>query len=285
MDFYNFEKYDDFFSFKKLANDYQPLFSVYKDNYETSLNEFLKEYEENTELRFIDSQLYFCNEEINIQKSIINSLEKLDHETFYYVRNRVNERHFIYSKIQKDSLDNSFKAVSENSNENDFKELEPPTIEYFINDDEDVLDIPETAKNFIKFISNRITSLSLINEFLEARKKHFEDLPESNIATPKIEKPYPSKIFRNHESFEKFKMYMKNHIVDFYTDISYLKKRMELEGFIMRVKDKDFPIFLLEHHYITPFTYEKHFIHGKLIALNKCGAAHRVNNFNNIFLK
>jgi hypothetical protein len=60
MDFYNFEKYNDVFCFEKLSNDYQPLLRIYEDNYKTSLNGFLKEYEENTELRFIESQLYFC---------------------------------------------------------------------------------------------------------------------------------------------------------------------------------------------------------------------------------
>jgi len=165
MDFYNFEKYNDVFCFEKLANDYQPLLKTYKDNYQTSLNTFLKEYEENTELRFIESQLFFCNKEISIQKSIVTSLEKLDHETFYYVRNRINERHCVYTKNQSDPFEN--KTTSENHN-----------------DDYEVLDVQTTAENFIKFISNRITSLYLINGFLETRKQEIEKA--SNIKAPAL---------------------------------------------------------------------------------------------------
>ncbi|QIH39733.1 hypothetical protein G7A72_13335 [Flavobacterium sp. Sr18] len=158
MDFYNFEKYNDLFSFEKLNGDYQPLLKTYKGSYHTSMNTFLKEYEENTELRFIESQLYFCNKEIIIQKSIIISLERLDHETFYYVRNRVSETHFVYLEklyFQGDETDEV---------------------------DETELCIHATAKNFIKFISNRITSLCLINEFLVQRKQELEK--ESNIKVP-----------------------------------------------------------------------------------------------------
>jgi uncharacterized protein (DUF2164 family) len=182
MDFYNFEKYNDIFCFKKLSNDYQPLLRIYKDNYQTSLNTFLKEYEENTELRFIESQLYFCNKEIGIQKSIITNLEKLDHETFYYVRNRINEKHFVYVKTQRCPFENkpqTNQTTPENSNNDDSKELKAPIVIHYTNDDDDddddeVLDMYATAKNFIKFISNRITSLYLINEFLEQSKQELE---------------------------------------------------------------------------------------------------------------
>lgn len=181
MDFYNFEKYNDVFCFKKLANDYQPLLKTYTDNYQTSKNAFLKEYDENTELRFIESQLYFCNEEINIQKSIISSLEKLDRETFYYVRNRISKKYLVYKKVISfpDELDTDLKDKSTINDEPN--ELKSSTIIDFTNqdededEDEDLLNMHATAENFIKFISNRITSLCLINKFLEQRKLEFEN--------------------------------------------------------------------------------------------------------------
>lgn len=179
MDFYNFEKYNDVFSFKKLDNDYQPLLKTYKDNYQTSLNTFLNEYEENTEPRFIESQLFFCNQEIKIQNSCIYSLEKLDHETFYYVKNRVGERHNVYmEQLNFDEDDNNSLIIqpSIENQINDNKELKAPTVVGISNEDteEDILDMHATAKNFIKFISNRITSLCLINEFLNQRKQELE---------------------------------------------------------------------------------------------------------------
>ena len=193
MEFYNFEKYNDPFCFEKLSQDYQPLLRIYQDNFNNSLNEFLKEYEENTELRFIESQLYFCNKEINVQKSIVTSLEKIDLETFYYVRNRIGEKYCVYEKIQSDPFDNKTTHKKPNKNNDDD--------DYFLN-------THATAKNFIKFISNRITSLCLINEFLEQRKREIETTP-----TPPTE-PAPenknSHIFCNN-GFELF-----NHILNEY---------------------------------------------------------------------
>lgn len=157
MEFYNFEKYNDVFCFKKLSQDYQPLLKIYESNYKTSLNTFLKEYEENTEFRYIESQLYICNKEITIQKSIITSLERLDHETFYYVRNRISETHLVYLEKL------------------DFQGDETDEV------DETELCIHATAKNFIKFISNRITSLCSINEFLGQRKQQIENELTTNI--------------------------------------------------------------------------------------------------------
>jgi hypothetical protein len=187
MDFYNYEKYNDVFCFKKLANDYQPLLKTYTDNYQTSKNTFLNEYSENTELRFIESQLYFCNEEICIQKSIITSLIKLDHETFYFVRNRISEKYSIYLKkigFQDDELDKDLK--DKNTNNDEPNELKAATIINFTNEveDEDLLNMRATAENYIKFISNRITSLCLINKFLEQRKQELEK--ELNTTLPTV---------------------------------------------------------------------------------------------------
>lgn len=186
MDFYNFEKYNDVFCFKKLANDYQPLLKAYTDNYQTSMNTFLKEYKENTEFRFIESQLYFCNQEIKIQKSIITSLNKLDHETFYYVRNRISKKYLVYKKIIsfQNELDTDLK--DKNTNNDEPNELKAPTIIDFKNEDEDedLLNMHATAENFIKFISNRITSLCLINKFLEQRNQELER--ELNKTRPRV---------------------------------------------------------------------------------------------------
>lgn len=177
MDFYNFEKYNDVFSFGKFNQDYQPLLRIYKDNYQTSLNTFLKEYDENTELRFLESQLYLCDKEIIIQKSIITSLESRCQETFNYVKNRIDQRLLVYMKIQRCSFENKTQIIEttpENPNNDDHKKLKAPTVIHFTNNDDDVLNTYATTENFIKFISNRITSLCLINEFLEQRKQELE---------------------------------------------------------------------------------------------------------------
>lgn len=161
MDFYNFENENEneIFYFEKYSETYQPTLKIYRDNYKSSLSLFLSDYVENTELRFIETQLQLCTEEINIQSSAIKDLEILDHETFYYILNRLSTEHVVYK-------------------ENLFFENEEPC------DTERQIDLYSTSKNFIKFISNRITSLSLINDFLEQKKQELGKY--KTLISPKV---------------------------------------------------------------------------------------------------
>tara|TARA_B110000263_G_C15269838_1_gene492914 strand:+ start:693 stop:1376 length:684 start_codon:yes stop_codon:yes gene_type:complete len=117
--------------------------------------------------------------------------------------------------------------------------------------------------------------------------KVFEDKLEINGFKSKSEKsnnPYPL-LFVSGEVYNKFIEYNKtNHIIDFYIDYSYLKKRLEYEKLIHRTKDNEFMEIIYKMKFISEKDYNKYTIKNKLLSLNKSSSASRENNFNNIFL-
>lgn len=101
------------------------------------------------------------------------------------------------------------------------------------------------------------------------------------------ENPYPL-IFvgENSDVYDKFIEYTENHILDFYIDYSYLKKRLEKEKLIHNAKDNDFMRTLFENmNLITKKNYEDYLgrYESKLRSLGKSYNIHRENNFNKIF--
>ncbi|MDC1466035.1 hypothetical protein N8387_10215, partial [Polaribacter sp.] len=74
------------------------------------------------------------------------------------------------------------------------------------------------------------------------------------------------------------------HIIDYYLDYSYLKKRLENLNLIHSIKDNEFMRILYEEmELISKKDYEEYSIKNKLSSLNKSSSTNRENNFNNIF--
>jgi hypothetical protein len=96
--------------------------------------------------------------------------------------------------------------------------------------------------------------------------------------------PFPH-IFINENIYNCFIEYIEKHILEFYSDISYLKKRLEKEKLIHYHKDNNFVKFLFENKFITQSNYENYFLESKLKSLNKSFNIQRENNFNNVFSK
>lgn len=97
--------------------------------------------------------------------------------------------------------------------------------------------------------------------------------------------PYPL-LFVSFEVYKCFLEYTKKHIIDFYSDYSYLKKRLEAEKLIHRHKDTDFlNIIFKEMQLIKQYQYDSYFTKydKKFKALNSCSNDQRENNFNNVF--
>lgn len=259
MDFYNFEKNNDVFCFEKISFDYQPLFRVYKDNYKYSLSAFLKEYEENTEQRFIESQLYFCTKEINVQKSIIRSLEILDVETFYYIRNRINPKYIVYTKKQIDPFENESE-----------------------DEDEEIINMHSSAENFIKFITNRITSLCLINEFLEDIKNELaigDDKIDPMVTSVKTEQNPFDNIFtgNDNKTFKLFETFAKYHVLDKFIDFSFIFQQMKYNGYIADIKHLKFMDWLRENEYLSESEHSEFKIEKSFRSLKKCAFGTRVD--------
>ena len=96
--------------------------------------------------------------------------------------------------------------------------------------------------------------------------------------------PYPL-LFINGKVYNDFILYTSNHIIDYYRDFSYLKKRLESEGLIHRIKDNDFmKIIHGSLKLIKDKEYDDYLKKYKLLSHNKSYSANRENNFNNTFL-
>ena len=92
-------------------------------------------------------------------------------------------------------------------------------------------------------------------------------------------------LFTSGKIYNEFISYTSSHIIDYYLDYSYLKKRLEAEGLIHRTKDNDFmKIIHDDMGLINDRDYEDYLTKYKLLSLNKSTSANRENNFNNTFL-
>lgn len=120
----------------------------------------------------------------------------------------------------------------------------------------------------------------LLNQKILVKSYHSEDNEETILN----DNPYPL-IFLNNKIYNSFIHYTENHIINFYIDYSYLKKRLEHEKLIHKQTDKDFFYFLKNDlkkvNYINEETFNNS--DSKFISLGKCTSEQRENNFNIIF--
>lgn len=113
--------------------------------------------------------------------------------------------------------------------------------------------------------------------------KSFQEVLNETLNEEPNKNPYPY-IFSSADIYLKFNEYASNHIIDFYLDYSYLKKRLEHEKLIHRIKDNDFMRFLFEDmKLINKKKYFKYTLKNGLSSLNKSTSINRENNFNNLF--
>jgi hypothetical protein len=114
-------------------------------------------------------------------------------------------------------------------------------------------------------------------------KNEGSDFKSADLINEIIEvNPFPI-LFTSHVVYNCFLNYQK-HIIDFYNDYSYLKKRLELQQLTHYQKDNDFMKIVFEQmNLISKKNYEDYLIIGKLNSLKRTSTAQRENNFNNIF--
>lgn len=120
---------------------------------------------------------------------------------------------------------------------------------------------------------------SIIESTKKEILKYFKD--SSQVEN---ENPFPL-VFISVEIYNCFLEY-KKHIIDFYTDYSYLKKRLEKLKLIHYHTDNDFMKFLLNDlKFINHKEFENYSIkyESKLKSLRKSHSEQRENNFNNVF--
>lgn len=175
----------------------------------------------------------------------------------------------IYETLVKEFIENNIDA-----NKNDFiegyinyqNEIINKTIEYFINvNGYEPLELMQFVKK------------DFFDEFILSSKRKIEFLENNDV------NPYQH-IFISAAIYLKFIEYTSKHIIDYYLDYSYLKKRLQHEKLIYNITDNEFMLILNEEmKLISKKNYEDYFIKNKLSSLNKSSSTARENNFNNIF--
>ncbi|GEM_PF-3356446 len=132
---------------------------------------------------------------------------------------------------------------------------------------------------YYKELSLEINSKDRENENLGVVVNEVQDLNE-NLA--ENENPLP-RLFLNLNVYKCFIEYQK-HIVDFYVDYSYLKKRLDYEKLIHYHKDNDFMKIIYDDlGLFSKKNYDDYCVYGKLKSLQKSYSVQRQNNFNLIF--
>jgi len=223
---------------------------------------------------------------------------KKDHFLFEKFKAIINNSLYFNLKSKEEFYDlNRFKDTYEtlvkefiedniNADENDFiekyinsqQEIINKTIEYFI---------PVSGYDSLELI--QFVKKDFFDEFIRSSKKKIKFL-ENRSYVPNASKtevnevnPYPL-IFVSADVYLKFIEYTHKHIIDYYLDYSYLKKRLENLNLIHSIKDNEFMRILYEEMgLISKKDYEEYSIKNKLSSLNKSSSTNRENNFNNIF--
>lgn len=287
-------------------------YNEYVSRYEIDLVDFKNEYGTDSEPKFIEYQRVYLGK---MRDYIIENLSKIDNEDldsqFYHDKLQEalsdNKKMFHFLNIRLNPM-NYTPEPKENASKDEY-------LEFFENLNNNKI----TESGMIKFIKSHetIQELETLIRDIDAFDKNYyaenlvynlnkRDLSESfttfkELVFSKIDElksgylltdlkivndknEFPSNVFRDYNSFLKFETYTKRHIISFYKDFSYLKKRMEKENFIMRITDQKFASWLFEKNYISLNDYDIFLKkESKFESLDKARSEQRENNFNNIF--
>lgn len=94
--------------------------------------------------------------------------------------------------------------------------------------------------------------------------------------------PYPH-LFKEADVYHKFNEYIQKHIVEYYSDYSYLFQRLLNDKLIYPTKHLDFMKWLHDEEFITIKFFELFIEKTHFKSLKKSTSIQRENNFNNIF--
>ena len=188
------------------------------------------------------------NTDINLMKS--------------FFKNETDYKNFINSKSEKTNLD--FDRL-----------LDQLPLE---NQKEFLVNALPTLFNNVKKAKKVLYDI-MLNEITEAKDLEAKEPEAINI------NPFP-RLFINYEVYSCFLEYTKKHIMNFYNDYSYLKKRLEHEKLIYYHKDRDFlNVIFNEMQLIKQYQYDSYFTRydSKFLSLKRSYHEQRENNFNNVF--
>ena len=195
--------------------------------------------------------------------------------------------HLDYFKNHYKELSSDFAEENIDANEKDF-------IEEYIDSQKEIINKTFTyhieVPGYKSLEVTQFTEKGFLDVFIRGSKKKITFLENKlyllngSINEVIENNPYPL-LFTSADTYSKFNEYTSKHIIEYYLDYSYLKKRLEHENLIHRVKDNDFMRILFEDMKLIKLQcYNDYRVKNKLSSLKKSSSASRENNFNNIFL-
>jgi len=218
-------------------------------------------------------------------KEIQNAFNKKITNCLFFHLKSMEE--FIYLEKFIEILPNLLKEFVEDNIDAEEKD----GIEYYVNIHKQIIEKTYKYKiNINGYEPLEVTQFvedDFFNDFIYTSKKKIKFLNgylnEDDSNNTDTNNPYPL-VFLSGEIYLKFLEYTSKHIIDYYLDYSYLKKRLEQECLIHRTKDNEFMKLLhFKMSLLSKRDYDDYCEKNKLSSLNKSTKADRENNFNNIF--
>lgn len=136
--------------------------------------------------------------------------------------------------------------------------------------------------NVLQFVSE-----NFFDEYKSTSKRKIEflqaKLNEYNLAANSELNPYPL-LFVSRKVYDGFLKYTSSYIIDINIDYSYLKKRLEHDRLIHKIKDNEFMrLVFKEFKLISETRYQDYVEINKLSSLRKSYSVNRENNYNLVF--
>lgn len=135
-------------------------------------------------------------------------------------------------------------------------------------------------------LQRSLNEVNIDYSIIQAKKKEIDTLfvdvfeIENNNKTTN---PYPY-LFKENNTYINFIDYTRRHIVDYYSDYSYLYQRLLNDKLIFYIKHLDFMKWLYDEKFISEKFYDDFLKKGNFKSFKKSSSAQRENNFNNTFL-
>lgn len=225
--------------------DFQSIPS-FKHDYEIELRRFISENRDKSEIDFLKKQIEFYNSEIDRISLITDG----------------DIKNFMLPVLQE-MIEFKNSTVDEKI---DWINLEVEIRRGFIND-------KIISCNF-RIIEYEIKLNRLIPK---QEKEEFKPNEKEVLSSSEL------RIFKDYNTFELFKLYIKRHIIEHYVDYSFLFQRLLNGKLIYRIRHKTFMYWLKEDKYITEATLDKFLQNDGFRSPSKSFSIQRDNNFNNIF--
>lgn len=114
-------------------------------------------------------------------------------------------------------------------------------------------------------------------------KERIKALNSFFINTEENKRNPHSHLFKKADTYHKFNKYTQNHIVEYYSDYSFLFQSLLHKELIHPTKHLAFMKWLFKEKYISEKHYDKFTSKGHFKSYDKSSSIQRENNFNNIF--